>query len=379
MYRWGGGRCDRARDRLEFAAFSVKTIAMIFRGNIVGGRRRIVAQWAFVAVCALALTQPAAAQFFSDRPPPVPPASVPEPPAGAAISLAPQSGAAAAPSLPAPLTQPPVGAVAPPSMSPLPPIAAPAPPQGVLALTARYGKDQPVINSGLIWRVYSDRPDDSGAIKLIREDHGATPSIPLPPGNYVVHVALGLVSAVRPVTVKADTERENFVLPAGGLRIEGKVGSSRIPANQISFSIYKGSQFDNAQRAPLLPGVAAGDVALVPEGTYYIVSNYGDANSVVRSDIRVQTGKLTDVTITHRAAVITLKLVSEKGGEALANTSWSVLTPGGDVIKESIGAFPRVVLSEGEYRAIAKNEGKVFERGFNVVNGVDGEVEVLAR
>jgi hypothetical protein len=38
-----------------------------------------------------------------------------------------------------------------------------------------------------------------------------------------------------------------------------------------------------------------------------------------------------------------------------------------------------VVLSEGEYRAIAKNEGKVYERGFNVVNGVDGEVEVVAR
>jgi hypothetical protein len=85
------------------------------------------------------------------------------------------------------------------------------------------------------------------------------------------------------------------------------------------------------------------------------------------------------VIVTHRAAVITLKLVSDKGGEALANTAWSVITPGGDVIKESIGAFPRVVLSEGEYRAIAKNEGKVYERSFNVVNGVDGEVEVVAR
>ena len=89
-----------------------------------------------------------------------------------------------------------------------------------------------------------------------------------------------------------------------------------------------------------MPNVAAGDVALLPEGTYYIISNYGDANSVVRSDIRVQAGKLTDVIITHRAAVITLKLVSDKGGEALANTAWSVITPGGDVIKESIGALP---------------------------------------
>ena len=78
------------------------------------------------------------------------------------------------------------------------------------------------------------------------------------------------------------------------------------------------------------------------------------------------------------AILSSLKSLLETG-EALANTAWSVITPGGDVIKESIGAFPRVVLSEGEYRAIAKNEGKVYERGFNVVNGVDGEVEVVAR
>jgi len=254
-----------------------------------------------------------------------------------------------------------------------------APGQAVLSLTARYGKDLPVINNGLVWRVFSDRPDENGTFKLIREDRGATPNIVLPPGGYVVHVVFGLVSAVRAVSLKADTGRESFVLPAGGLRIEGRVGASKIPQNQISFAIYKGSQFELGERASLLPNVAAGDVVLLSEGTYYIISNYGDANSVVRSDIRVQAGKLTDVIITHRAAVITMKLVSDRGGEALANTAWSVITPGGDVIKESIGAFPRVVLSEGEYRVIAKNEGKVYERPFNVVNGVDGEVEVVAR
>jgi hypothetical protein len=324
-----------------------------------------------------AMAVPATAQMFTDRPPPVPPGSVPDP--GSAISLAPPSGPAAIPSLPAPLTQPSIAqpslAVVPPAV---PPPGAPTSGQAVLSLTARYGKDLPVINSGLVWRVFSDRPDETGTFKLIREDRGATPNIVLPPGSYVVHVALGLVSAVRAVTLKSETDRESFLLPAGGLRIEGRVGASKIPQNQISFAIYKGSQFEVGERASLVPNVAAGDVVLVPEGTYYIISNYGDANSVVRSDIRVQAGKLTDVIITHRAAVITLKLVSDKGGEALANTAWSVITPGGDVIKESIGAFPRVVLSEGEYRAIAKNEGKVYERPFNVVNGVDGEVEVVA-
>jgi hypothetical protein len=339
------------------------------------GRRRRLAS-ALAALMALTLPEAALAQMFTDRPPPVPPSAIPDAPSGGAINLAPPSGPASAPNLPAPLTQPPVGAVTPPVAAP--PIAS-TPGQAVLSLTARYGKDLPVINSGLVWRVFSDRPDETGTFKLVREERGATPNIVLPPGGYVVHVALGLVSAVRPVTLKADTFRESFLLPAGGLRIEGRVGTSKIPQNQISFAIYKGSQFEAAERASLVPSVAAGDVVLVPEGTYYIISNYGDANSVVRSDIRVQAGKLTDVIITHRAAVITLKLVSDKGGEALANTAWSVITPGGDVIKESIGAFPRVVLSEGEYRAIAKNEGKVFERPFNVVNGVDGEIEVVAR
>jgi hypothetical protein len=320
------------------------------------------------------------AQMFSDRPPPVPPASVPDAPSGPALNLAPPSGAGAIPTLPAPLTQ---QSIVPPTIATVPPVVPPpgaaTAGQAVLSLTARYGKDLPVINSGLVWRVFADKPDDTGTFKLIREERGATPNIVLPPGNYVVHVALGLVSAVRAVSLKSETDRESFVLPAGGLRIEGRVGSSKIPPNQISFAVYKGSQFEGAERSALLPNVAATDVALLPEGTYYIISNYGDANSVVRSDIRVQAGKLTDVTVSHRAAVITLKLVSDKGGEALANTAWSVITPGGDVIKESIGAFPRVVLSEGEYRAIAKNEGKVFERPFNVVNGVDGEVEVVAR
>jgi hypothetical protein len=316
------------------------------------------------------------AQLFGDPAPPVPPASVPDP--GAGVGLAPSSGAGAAipPAAPALPTQPAALGTAP--AAALAPPGTPTPNQGVLSLSARYGKDLPAINAGLVWRIFPDRPDDTGTFKMIREDRSATPNIVLPPGTYVVHVSMGLVSAVRAVTLKADTDREAFLLPAGGLRIEGRVGSSKIPTNQISFAIYKGSQFETQERAPLLQNAAAGDVVVLPEGTYYIVSNYGDANSVVRSDIRVQAGKLMDVTVTHRAAVITLKLVSDQGGEALANTAWSVITPGGDVIKESIGAFPKVVLSEGEYRAIAKNEGKVFERPFNVVNGVDGEVEVVA-
>jgi hypothetical protein len=249
-----------------------------------------------------------------------------------------------------------------------------------LAVSARFGRDQSPITGGLIWRVYAARADQNGAFRLIKEERTPAPTFSLAPGNYLVNVTAGLASAVKPVQLRpGDTAREVFDISAGGLRLEGRVGDVRIPAGQISFDVYKGSQFEAGDRRPLVNGVMTGDVVLVPDGTYYIVSNYGDANSVVRSDIRVQAGKLTDVTVTHRAAVVMLKLVSAGGGEAIANTTWSVLTPGGDVIKESIGAFPRVVLAEGEYRVLARNEGKLYERDFKVITGVDGEIEVLAR
>jgi hypothetical protein len=67
------------------------------------------------------------------------------------------------------------------------------------------------------------------------------------------------------------------------------------------------------------------------------------------------------------------------GGDAIGNAAWTVLTPGGDVIKESIGAFPDMVLQEGEYLAIARHEGRVFNQKFQVEAGKDLMVEVVAR
>jgi hypothetical protein len=273
---------------------------------------------------------------------------------------------------PTPLAQPPAPPVA---------QAAPIVPVGRVALgvAARYGHDAAPISGGLIWRVYSAKPDSTGVFRLIKEDRTPAPTFILPPGSYVVHASLGLASAAKAIQLRGETVHEVFDIPAGGVRLEGRVGDVRIPTGQISFDVFPGSQFDTSDRRPIAQNVMSGDVVMLQEGTYYIVSNYGDANSVVRSNVNVEAAKLTDIVVTHRAAVLTLKLVNDNGAEALANTQWTVLTPGGDVIKESIGAFPRVVLAEGDYHLIARNEGKTFQRDFKVITGVDREVEVLAR
>ena len=249
---------------------------------------------------------------------------------------------------------------------------------GGIAPVARFGKEMP-ITSGVVWRVYTDKPDSSGNFRLVKEERGSAPTIVLPPGGYVVHAALGFASASKRVQVRSDIVRETLDLPAGGVRFEGRVSDARIPDGQITFDIFSGSQLETGEKRPIVSEVPAGNVVVLPEGGYHVVSNYGDGNAVMRHDFRVTAGKLMDARINHRAAMITLKLLSERGGEAVANTSWSVLTPGGDVIEESIGAFPSVVLAEGEYVAIARNEGKAYNRQFKVEPGFDREIELLAR
>jgi hypothetical protein len=287
------------------------------------------------------------------------------------------------PSSPGPTIVAPGGGINSPLAQPALPPAAPVPVmrsgEGALQAVARFGRDAPAITAGLHWRIYSDRPDANGGFRLIKEDRSAQPTFVLPQGNYIVHVAFGLASVAKPVQIRSDGAREVFELPAGGIRLEGRVGDVKIPNAQISFDVYKGSQFEQGDRRPISANVLTGEVVLVPEGTYYILSKYGDGNSVVRSDIRVQSGKLTDVSVTHRAAVIMLKLVPQRGGEALANTDWAVMSPAGDVISESKGAFPRVILAEGEYKVIARNDNRTYQHDLRVITGVDGEIEVLAR
>jgi hypothetical protein len=90
----------------------------------------------------------------------------------------------------------------------------------------------------------------------------------------------------------------------------------------------------------------------------------------------VHAGKLTQAVMRHTGAEVTLKLVSEEGGEAIADTSWTVLTQDGVTIHESIGAFPSMVLAAGDYTAVATYQDQIYSRDFAVQPGLNRDIEV---
>jgi len=93
--------------------------------------------------------------------------------------------------------------------------------------------------------------------------------------------------------------------------------------------------------------------------------------------VTVEAGKLTEVTLTHAAGSATFKLVARAGGEAFADTQWTLLNAQGETVKESVGALPTHILAPGTYTVSAKNAGEVFQRTFAIRAGEAVEVEIL--
>jgi hypothetical protein len=249
-------------------------------------------------------------------------------------------------------------------------------PLASLTLAAQFASDRKPIRSGLVWRILSETADGSPP-RIVARSTDAQPVFSLEPGTYLLHAAYGFASGTKRITLGPQGLRDQVSISAGGLSLAGSIGDAPIAPAQLSFQIFVPLQGNSEGR--LVANARGGELIRLPEGTYHVVSTYGDSNAIQRADVKVESGKVTDATLHHRAARVTLKLVAAPGGEAFAGTAFSVLTPGGDVIREAIGAFPQVILAEGDYVLIARQEGQVHSRDFKVESGLDRDIEVLAK
>jgi hypothetical protein len=268
--------------------------------------------------------------------------------------------------IPTPYSPPPINM---PDLS-LPAIAHP------LTLEARLVPEGPPVGEGIIWRVFGPQPGPDGKLPLLATARGGTTTVQLPPGDYLVHAGFGRAAATKRISLSPDNRLESVILNAGGLKLDAVVGDDRsVPPQRLSFEILQQSQ--TGELVTVVPEAAPGLVVRLAAGSYHVISRYGDVNAVVRADLNVEAGKLTEAVMRHSGAEVTMKLVSSEGGEALANTEWTVLTEVGDSVHESTGAFPSMVLAEGNYTAVAKHSDQIYSRDFTVEAGGNRDVEVL--
>jgi len=249
-----------------------------------------------------------------------------------------------------------------------------------LSLTARLTPDGPPIGAGVVWRIFAEAQGPDGSRELVAERHGGSADFTLKPGGYFVYCGFGYAGTTAHVTVGTGLKADSVVLNAGGVRLSAVTGKDRPPIGKddLSFDIFSQELDSHGEPKAVALDVAPGQIVRLPAKTYSVVASYGDANARTTADIDVKAGKLSDVTLTEKAAKITLKLVSSEGGEAIADTRWSILTQAGDLVTSGVGAFPSFVLAEGDYTVIANHEDGQFQRVVTVVSGENADVEVLA-
>lgn len=255
------------------------------------------------------------------------------------------------------------------------PVPAPSGVRHQLVLEARLVEGAPALTEGLAWRVFSATPHPEGELPLVEVAEGGIAEIRLPPGDYLVHAAFGRAGATKRVTIQNEDQTESVVLDAGGLELDSVVGQDQaISADRLSFEVLQ--EDETGELVTVVPNAKPRRVLRLSAGKYHVVSRYGNINAVVRADIEVEAGKLTQAVMRHTGAEVTLKLVSEEGGEALANTSWTVTTQDAIEVHESVGAFPSLVLAAGNYTAIAKHQDQIYSRDFTVEAGLARDIEV---
>jgi hypothetical protein len=245
------------------------------------------------------------------------------------------------------------------------------------ALVAETG---PRLQAGITWRVYEAKtsPATSG-FKLVSTHRDPMPTAALLPGEYLVNAAYGLSNLTKKIKVESGRSiEETFVLNTGGLKLAALLADNTpLPASAARYDILSDEEDQFGNRQMVLRDAKPGIVIRLNAGAYRIECLYGDANAIAKADITVEPGKVTEATLKQTGAKTTFKLVQTLGGEALADTKWTLLTSAGDVVKENAGALPTHILAPGSYAVVADHSGESFTRKFSIEPGEAKQIEVV--
>jgi hypothetical protein len=267
-------------------------------------------------------------------------------------------------------------AAPPPAPAPAPKVQLPVP----VTFKALVSEQGPRLQAGLTWRVYASKaPPEGSGYKLLSTHREAMPTAALLPGEYLVNAAYGLSNLTKKIKVESGRSlEETFVLNTGGLKLAAVLpGGDVLPESAVRFDILSDDEDQFGNRQMILHNAKPSVVIRLNAGAYRIQSLYGDTNAKVPADVTVEPGKITEATIKQTGSKTTFKLVQSLGGEALADTKWTILTSAGDVVKENAGALPTHILAPGSYAVVADHAGLSYTRKFSIEPGDAKQVEVV--
>ena len=227
-----------------------------------------------------------------------------------------------------------------------------------LELTARLTPESGVIGRNISWTVR--RADGS----TVYASEAGSVDISLPPGDYLVDAAYGAASLSHSVSLPPGSRIvASFVLNAGGLSVDARLADSTLPAARPRVRVFALTE-GKADRLVAL-SVEQGEIIRLPEGRYRVESRPAEGNAEAVADVTVKAGRVSTLTITHKASLARLSFV----GSPAAQVRWNVEDQKGRHIAEVSGLSANLLLVPGTYTARASVGQELLTATFLIAAG----------
>lgn len=224
-----------------------------------------------------------------------------------------------------------------------------------LELTARLSEDGEVITRNIAWTIRR-----AGGEAVLASESGSV-DISLAPGDYIINVEYGAAAVSRAVSLPPGMRlMVGFVLDAGGLRIASRMAAGDFPPLHPRMRI-----FALPSGRMVAPDDTGDGVMRLPAGRYRVEARAHAGNAAAVSDVEIKPGRISTVTVTHKAGLARLAFV----GAPTAEVTWDVEDAKGRPVAREAGLSADLVLLPGTYTARAAVGGEELSARFQIAAG----------
>jgi Ca-activated chloride channel family protein len=196
----------------------------------------------------------------------------------------------------------------------------------------------------------------------------------LPAGKYLVKVAVGNATGTAEVEVKAGgTTEKVVVLGAGRVKLSALAVEGAEPiGSDLGWDVY-GAADSEGNRPKVGFSYDPQPLFSLPAGKYLAQVSWGAA--VVKKDIEVAAGKLSEIPIVLNAGTVTLSAVMAEGADpAATDLGWDVFAQAdAEGERKKVGfsydAQPKLHLTTGDYLVVVQRGGVTVKGDLKVVGG----------
>jgi len=242
-----------------------------------------------------------------------------------------------------------------------------------LELSARLASNSPVLTSNIRWEIYNFVKSSDGNRAQIATSDVARPMLPLTPGKYIVRTVFGASSTAKVIKIStAQITDATFILNTGGIRVKPLLIAGDPPAGKVPQQwIYLAPQPESLA-SPEFVATANNpeEIHQLNAGTYELISKFGTLNAIVKTNVTVSPGLLTEVEVSHKAGIVQFKLFTKwRGGEELKDVTWNLSDTEGNEIASNLTAGSGEIIAPGRYKVTAHYNGKIYTETFTIKPG----------